>query len=337
MLLGVQYRFLPLVKLIGILEGVWLMLTIPGQTYAGELPKLSAEQEVIKNHLQQNIQYLAGHLGERNIWHYENLQAAANYIKRSFIAQGYQPKIQSYEVEGKAVQNVAAELKGAELASEIIIVGAHYDTILGSPGANDNGSGVAALIELAGLLVEQKLARTVRFVAFVNEEPPFFQTPDMGSHVYASRAKELDEHIVAMLAIETIGYYSNEKGSQKYPLAGLELIYPNVGNFIGFVANLASFPLLQKIVGSFRSHTQFPSEGIAAPMWLQGASWSDQYSFWQQGYPGIMVTDTALFRYPYYHSKDDTPNKIDYSRTARVIDGLAKVVVDIAEESTLNS
>lgn len=306
------------------------MLKIPGHTFTGTLPPLTPSQLEITGHLQQYIQHLAGGLGERNLWHYENLQAAANYIRRLFIAQGYEPETQQYMVDNKTVQNIAAELPGSSLFQEIIIVGAHYDSILGSPGANDNASGIAVLLELSRLLAHEQLQRTIRFVAFTNEEPPFFATLDMGSYVYASRAKIREEHIVAMLSLESMGYYADEKNSQTYPVQVLNYWYPTVANFIAFVGNIGSYSLIRQVTGIFRQHAKFPSEGIAAPAWVKGVGSSDHASFWQQGYPGIMITDTAPFRYPYYHRTSDTPDKIDYCRTARVADGLAKAIADLA-------
>jgi hypothetical protein len=229
-----------------IIREICQMLKIPGHSFAGTLPPLTSQQLEITGHIQQYIQHIAGVIGERNLWRYENLQATANYIRRIFIAQGYQPENQQYTVEGKIAQNIAAELPGSNLANEVIIVGAHYDSAIGSPGANDNGSGIAALLELSRLLVQKKLARTIRFVAFANEEPPFFATLDMGSYVYANRAKAKDENIVAMLSLETLGYYSDEQNSQTYPIPVLNHWYPAIANFIAFVGNIGSYSLLKK-------------------------------------------------------------------------------------------
>jgi Zn-dependent M28 family amino/carboxypeptidase len=173
----------------------------------------------------------------------------------------------------------------------------------------------------------------VRFIAFANEEPPFFLTDDMGSRVYATRARRRGEHIVAMLSIETIGYYSEEAGSQRYPFP-FSLFYPNTANFIGFVANMSSRDLLYQVIATFREHTHFPSEGIAAPEWVTGIGWSDHWSFWREGFPAVMVTDTALFRYEHYHTAEDTPDKIDYARMARVITGISRVVAGLAGTKT---
>lgn len=221
------------------------------------------------------------------------------------------------------------EIPGSSATEEIVILGAHYDSAIGSPGANDNASAVAALLEIARLFSTQQCRRTLRFVFFTNEESPLFQTADMGSLVYARRSRKLNEKIVAMLCLETIGYYSNEKGSQKYPFP-FNYFYPDTGNFLAFVGNLASRKLVHQAIASFRRHASFPSEGAAAPEWIVGISWSDQWSFWQENYPAIMLTDTAPFRYPAYHTEMDTPEKVDYTCLARVVQGLFGVTLELA-------
>jgi Zn-dependent M28 family amino/carboxypeptidase len=277
---------------------------------------------------------LARVIGERNIIsHPHNLELAAAYIERVFedlkLSTGSQP----YTLQGgKSVRNIDAEMPGARGTDEILIVGAHYDSVFmeaGCPGANDNASGVAATLEIARLLRPMSLRRSVRYVAFVNEEPPFFQTDTMGSLVYARRCRERGEKIIGMITPETIGYYSDQPGSQMFPMP-LKFIYPNTGNFIAFVGNGGSRKLVSDVTRSFRATTKFPAVGFAAPKWVTKAGWSDHWSFWQCGYPGLMATDTAPLRYPHYHTPQDTPEKIDYDRMARVVAGLARVVQELA-------
>lgn len=165
-------------------------------------------------------------------------------------------------------------------------------------------------------------------MAFVNEEMPFYRSAEMGSVRYARRARERGEHITAMISLETIGHYSDAPGSQHYPGA-FGLFYPDTANFIAFVSNLRSHALVRRAVGAFRRHAAFPSEGVAAPGWMVGIGWSDHWAFWEAGYPAIMVTDTAPFRYPHYHDAGDTPERVDYDRTARVTVGLAGVIQNL--------
>jgi Zn-dependent M28 family amino/carboxypeptidase len=221
------------------------------------------------------------------------------------------------------------ELIGDSLPREIVVVGAHYDSVLDCPAANDNGTGVAALLSLARRFSGRTADRTLRFVAFVNEEPPYFQTEEMGSWVYAKQCRKQNEAVTAMLSLETIGYYSDQPDTQQYP-APFGLLYPSTGNFVAFVGNIGSGDLVRQAVGSFRQHEPFPSEGGALPEFTPGIGFSDHWSFWQEGYPALMVTDTAPFRYPYYHTPEDTADKVDFERTARVVRGLEKVIVDLA-------
>ena len=158
----------------------------------------------------------------------------------------------------------------------------------------------------------------------MNEEPPFFKTDEMGSRVYARRSKERGENIVAMFSLETIGYYSDRPRSQRYPFP-LNLFYPKRGDFIAFVANLASRALLHETISAFRASARFPSEGVAAPAFVPGIDWSDQWSFWRHGIPALMITDTAPYRYPHYHLRSDTPDKVDYERLAVVVAGLERM------------
>jgi Zn-dependent M28 family amino/carboxypeptidase len=272
---------------------------------------------------------LAGSIGERNLWHYEALERAAQYVSRQLTASGYTARRQTFELAKLPMSNVEGVLEGTTRAAEIVVVGAHYDSVSGCPGANDNGTGVAAVLELAQRLARTPQARTVHFVAFVNEEPPFFQTEHMGSAVYANAAKARGDRITGMLSLETMGYYSEEQGSQSYP-APLTALYPDVGNFIGFVANLGSARLLLQARRAFKQRTSFPMQAAAVPAVIPGVGWSDHWAFWQAGYPAMMVTDTAPFRYPWYHTPDDTPDKIDYDRLAHVVDGLEAVVRSVS-------
>lgn len=311
--------------------GMLYMTDMPGNSHPKPLPPLTAEERQLQQRLAHHVEVLAGRIGERNIWRYAALGAAANYIVETLQGLGHPVNEQTYAVEGKTARNLEAVIPGTTRPDEIVLLGAHYDSVIGSPGANDNASGVAALLEIARLLAGKPLARTVRLVAFTNEEPPFFTTRKMGSRVYARQAKARGDKIVAMLSLETIGYYDDAKGSQSYPLPFFHLKYPDTGNFIGFVGNLSSRRLVQRCLTAFRRKSDFPSEGAALPGWLPGVYWSDHWSFWREGYPALMVTDTAPFRYPHYHSVHDTPDKLDYPRLARVTVGLAKMTVDLAQ------
>ena len=272
---------------------------------------------------------LAGTIGERNLWSYGALEQAAQYISTRLTAAGYTPRRQTFELAKLPLSNVEAVLQGTTHGAEIVVVGAHYDTVVGCPGANDNATGVAAVLELAQRFSGRRQPRTIRFVAFVNEEPPFFQTEHMGSAVYANALRSGDERVAGMLSLETMGYYSEERGSQRYP-APMATVYPDVGNFIGFVADVASARLLWRARRAFKRRTSFPLQSATVPAAIPGVGWSDHWAFWQAGYPAMMVTDTAPYRYPWYHTADDTPEKVDCDRLAHVVDGLEAVIEAIA-------
>ncbi len=322
-----------LAALLAVVSGVCIVIitTMPGHSFVGDLPELGPAQATLRDRLAGHVDMLAGDIGERNLYRYPSLEAAAVYIEDTLHSVGYEPALQRFDVEGFAVRNIEVEIRGGELAAETVVVGAHYDSVRGSPGANDNATGVAALLEIARALRDAAPRRTVRLVAYVNEEPPFSYTPAMGSRRHAERAAAAGERIVAMLSLETIGYYDHTPGSQRYPFP-LSFFYPDTGNFIGFVGNLRSRALVRRAIASFRRHARFPSEGVAAPGWLTGIGWSDHWSYWKVGYRAIMVTDTALFRYREYHTPADLPPIVDSDGVARVVEGLVEVVQDLANE-----
>ncbi len=309
---------------------------MPGKNVSKAEP-LSPDEVVLREELRADVQKLAGEIGERNMSRYAQLNAAADFIEDSFSRAGLRIRRDSYETGGQPCHNIEAEISGSQQTAgvsrplPIVVIGAHYDSVFGSPGANDNGTGVAAMVALARRFASTKPKQTLRFVAFVNEEPPYFLSGEMGSQVYARRCKERGDEISAMISLETIGYFSDAPHSQTYPSPGLGLFYPNAGNFIGFVSNVHSRALLRRVIAVFRTHANIPSEGASLPAFIPGVSWSDQWSFWQHGYRAIMVTDTAPFRYPYYHSSNDTPDKLDYDRFTLVVSGLEKVIQDLAK------
>ncbi len=315
----------------------FFMFRIPGKSYYGPVPPLTEEQTLLRGQLRRDVAKLADEIGDRNVsTEYGNLCMAADFIEESFVEAGYKVSRQGYEVglsglEGRECYNLEVEIVGSGKPDEIVVLGAHYDSLEGTPGANDNGSGVAALLAIARVFSDKQPVRTLRFVAFTNEEPPFFQSNDMGSLVYARRCSERNENVVAMLSLETIGYYTDEEGSQNYPSGLMDFVFPTTGNFISFVANIKSRKLVCDVVGSFRQYAKFPSVAVFLPEYIVGVGWSDQWSFWQYGYPGIMVTDTAPFRYPYYHTREDTPDKINYDRFTYLVGMLEKVVTRLAE------
>ena len=319
-----------LLLLLAVSFAVYRVVHMPGASHRGALSPLTAEERVSATRLERHVTALAEDIGPRNHQDQRSYTAATRYIEEAFERLGYRVEGQDYTPGTRPARNIEATLLGSELPGQIIVIGAHYDSVSGCPGANDNASGVAGLLEAAALLGKTKPRRTLRFVAFANEEPPYFKQPTMGSLVYARRCAERREDVIGMLSLETIGFYSDAPGSQAYP-PPFSFFYPSEANFIAFVGDDASRQLVHRSIASFRSHTEFPSEGIAAPGHIPGISWSDHWSFWQVGIPAVMVTDTAPFRYRWYHTKGDRADKLDYARMSRVVAGVTRVIADLAE------
>jgi hypothetical protein len=319
------------VVLLTIALWLWLtMLRMPEKSYQEQLPPLQKEEVILQDLLQQDIQKIAVKIGARNYSQYENLNTTKSFLVTALTQLGYTVRQQEYKIDRKPYYNLEVQRLGTEKPNEVVLIGGHYDSAFNSPGANDNGTGAAATLELARIFAKKSTKRTIRFVEFTNEEPPFFWTRNMGSLVYAKQIDPHKENVIAMLSLETMGYFSDKEGSQKYPFP-IGLLYPNQGNFIGFIGNLNSGDLVRRSISSFRRHTKFPSEGVILPDWIPGVGWSDQWSFWKKGYKGIMITDTAPYRYPYYHTEDDTLDKINFDKLARVVSGLSEVISDLAE------
>lgn len=277
--------------------------------------------------LEAHVRALSGTIGERHLGRPRALHDAADYVERTLAAAGLAASSQEFRAAGHAVRNLDVELGNG--AGPLVVVGAHYDTVPGSPGADDNASGVSAVLEIARLLAEAGPSGRVRCAFFANEEPPWFQTEDMGSLHYARRVRERGEDVAAMVSLESIGYYVDGVGTQRYPFP-LGLAYPDTGNFLGLVSDRRCRALLRRVERSFRKHTSFPVVAAAVPAWVPGVAWSDQWAFWQQGFPAIMATDTAPFRHPAYHTGADTPERLDYRALATVAGALAAVALELA-------
>lgn len=310
---------------------IYYCVNMPGETMSSPLLPLTDVQKDLSKQLQEHVNQLAGEIGERHYGEPKAYNDAANYIAVNFQTTGLVPY---EEALGDKLQfkNIIAEHYGTSLPDEVIVVGAHYDTVWMSPGADDNASGVAVLIEMARRLKTMQLARTIRFVAFANEEQPYFFTENMGSLFHAKRSSERGDSITAMLSLEMLGYFSNESGSQSYP-SPLSWFYPDKANFIAFVSNLKTHKLLKKSIAIFRESQSFPSEGLTVPVALiRDVRRSDQAAFWRYNYPAFMVTDTAAHRNYAYHNARDVPESLDYDAMARITTGLISVLVSLAEE-----
>lgn len=273
------------------------------------------------------VDYLARTIGPRPYTKPRVLRKIADRLAKEFRGLGYRVSEQPFSYKGETFYNVDASSSrgGVRRAVPLVVVGAHYDTVSCSPGADDNASGVAGLMEMARLLAEVPPAG-VRFVAFALEEPPVFRSRHMGSHVYARSLQRRGVRLKGMICLEMIGYFSDRPGSQSFPLFFMEKFYPDTGNFIALVGNRKSVGWTTEVKESFTRGTDLPVESLNAPGIVPGVDFSDHWSFNRLGYPAVMVTDTAFYRNPHYHRTSDTPGTLDFRRMAKVVNGLAWAV-----------
>jgi Zn-dependent M28 family amino/carboxypeptidase len=289
----------------------------------------SASGTALEAALRRDIHVLAGQIGERNTRCFRQLQEAGAFIQDALADAGLAVKRQGYVVDGRYCWNVTADISPGRTEKEIIVVGAHYDSVRGAPGANDNASGVAALLSLARRLGERSLSRTVRIAAFVNEERPYLRTRRMGSYVYAAQCRQEREPIVAMLSLETIGWYPALDGpDEAASFRPLRRWVP--GDFLAVVGNLRSRRLVHRVANTFHEESAFPVRTFCLPGFMPGVNASDHWAFWKHGVPACMITDTAPFRYPFYHQPQDTPGKLSYRALSRVVKGLEGAMVRLA-------
>ncbi len=269
---------------------------------------------------------LSHEIGVRTYRDTDRLQRAAEYISEQFRSFGYQVSRQPFVFQGNTYHNLIAERSGHLRPEKVLVIGAHYDTVRTTPGADDNASGVAGLLGLARALAAVTVSKTVRFVAFALEEPPVSRTRNMGSHHYARSLKEKNERVEGMISLEMIGYFCDRDGSQHYPLPLFKLKYPIQGNYISMVGAVRSRALTQSFAASFRKAVDLPVVTLNAPAIVIGIDFSDHWSFGKFGYKAFMVTDTAFYRNPNYHAPTDLPETLDYERMAKVVEGLAAAV-----------
>jgi hypothetical protein len=301
----------------------------PKSASSAPSPASGAEIQSLESRLMGHVRVFGGRIGERHLLRPQSLRATVDYIRTVWASQGFTVEEESFEVDGQRCANLVVEHRGTGRPAEILVVGAHYDSVIGTPGANDNGTGVALLLEMSRALKGVALPRTVRFVAFVNEEPPYFQSEAMGSRVHAREARRRGDNIVAMFSLETLGYYSGIRGSQRYPFP-FGAFYPSTGNFLAVVGNLPSRRLVVDFLRHFMAASDFPVEAVATFEWIPGINWSDQWSFWKEGYPALMLTDTAPFRYPEYHGSRDLPDKVTAPEFARASHGIIHAIRGLA-------
>ncbi len=292
------------------------------RAFDGELP-------VRVDDLRRHVVTLANDDEARHFANPDALQASADYIRDSWIANGFAVRDQPFDVGGVTYRNLITSYGPSD--QPLVVVGAHYDVCGEQPGADDNASGVAALLELARLLGELRpaVASRIELVAFSLEEPPFFRTEQMGSAVHAASLRQEGAKVKAMLALEMLGYFSDQPGSQGYPISLLKLIYPSRGNFICVVGSTSGLGITRAVKARMAGASSLPVRSINAPSAIPGIDFSDHLNYWHSGYPAVMITDTAFYRNPNYHSPDDTPETLDFQRLADVVRGLYAAIVTL--------
>ncbi|MEN7973817.1 MAG: M28 family peptidase [Verrucomicrobiota bacterium] len=287
-----------------------------------------SEKPVDPIRLQTHVSMLSETFAPRNYMCLWNLEKTAGYISNHFAQANGKMSEQVYEVEGRKYRNVIVSF-GPETGPRIV-VGAHYDSCGNTPGADDNASGVAGLIELAYLLGQAELNQRIELVAYTLEEPPFFASGNMGSarHAYMLRKSGVD--VEAMLCLEMIGYFSDREGSQRFPSPLLRMIYPDTGNYIAIIGSMGDRKLAKQVKISMRSAADLPVHCMCAPKGYPGIDFSDHRNYWNNGYTAVMITDTAFMRNPAYHGSSDTTDSLDYDRMAKVVQGVYEAVVRMA-------
>jgi Zn-dependent M28 family amino/carboxypeptidase len=315
---------------------IWITVTQPILPWVPD----AVETVVDPNQLKAHVKMLSETFVPRDWRHVENLDRTAAYISQQLAAAGSNVTEEPYrmqannEKQGKTYRNVVATL-GPD-TRERIVVGAHYDAYLEYPAADDNASGVAALIELARMLAKESLPLGVDLVAFSLEEPfaegakGNFRTPDGGSAVHAASAKASGAQVRLMFSLETIGFFSDSKNSQDFPMLPLRYFYPTEGNYILVVSNLDNALEARRVKSAMRGASPLPVYSISAPSFVEGIDYSDHFNYWKNGYPAVMITDTAFNRNKSYHTAGDTADRLDYGRMAMVVQGVSRAVMAVA-------
>ncbi|HEV2802574.1 MAG TPA: M28 family peptidase [Pyrinomonadaceae bacterium] len=316
---------LVILGLAGLLAGAWFAITQPvmfGRSAGADRPPVDVAR------LEAHVRMLSETFHPRDEGHPENLGRVAAYLRKEFErANPVAVSEQLFESRGRTYRNVIASF--GPRTNDLIVVGAHYDTAGALPGADDNASGVAGLIELAYLLGRTSPAARVELVAFALEEPPYFRSPSMGSAVHAASLKSQGFAVRAMMSLEMIGYFSDQPDSQHYPVSALKAFYPSQGNFIVIVGKMDQGRLVRRVKKAMGDASPLPVYSINAPRSIPGVDFSDHLNYWNEGYDALMITDTAFYRNPHYHTSTDTPDTLDYRRMSMVVEGVYAAVLSL--------
>lgn len=284
----------------------------------------------------QHVDCLAGLIGPRILAKPKSIEASLGYLRKTWNEMGYEVKEEPYDAGQCEARNLVVEVPGTHEKDSIVLLGAHYDTVDTTPGADDNASAVAVLLEVSRRLRETKCRRTMRFVAFACEEQPYLHSGGMGSQHHARKARRTGEKILAMLCLEMVGYFRDEPNSQLVPDSiprFLHPLFPKRGNFLAAIGNIPSWKLGWWFRRGFKKGTKLPLFSLSLPEKIQEIRRSDNSSFWDQEYPALMLTDTSFLRNPNYHQPSDTPDTLDYVRMSQVVDGVTAAMKYLAKGS----
>jgi Zn-dependent M28 family amino/carboxypeptidase len=323
--------------ILGTILALLMMLIYPGysivkikfltsQKFTVPQPEWCEEEQNLFNH----VDHLSEIIGSRSFSEPSKIADARDYILNTLQTYGLNPELQDFTVNSTIFSNIIITIDGQRFPDEIIVIGAHYDTVLGTPGADDNASAVAMLLETARIMAGLTPDRTLKLVFFVLEEPPVFGTKNMGSRIFARQAREKNMDIQAMISLEMVGYFSEKKGQQRFPLPLMSLFYSTTPNFIAVVGNFKSKALVDQVKKGLKTVCSVPVETLAAPSIVPGVGLSDHASFWKEGYPAIMITDSAFYRNPNYHQPSDTKDTLNYIIMAELLKGLIHVTGDLS-------
>ncbi|HZG51328.1 MAG TPA: M28 family peptidase [Pyrinomonadaceae bacterium] len=310
----------------GLLAGAWFAVTQPVM-FPGSPGDNSSRPPVDVARLEAHVRMLSETFAPRDEGHPENLGRVAAYLRKEFERANAVVSEQPFTSRGQTYRNVIASF--GPRTNEMIVVGAHYDTAGALPGADDNASGVAGLIELAYLLGRTPPAARIELVAFALEEPPYFRSPLMGSAVHAASLKSGGFAVRAMLSLEMIGYFSDQPDSQQYPVSVLKAFYPSRGNFIAVIGKIDQGHLVRRVKKAMMAASPLAVSSINAPRSIPGVDFSDHLNYWNEGYDALMITDTAFYRNPHYHTSADTHDTLDYQRMAMVVQGVYAAVLSL--------
>jgi Zn-dependent M28 family amino/carboxypeptidase len=284
------------------------------------------EKRTLTQNLRRHVAHLSVDIGERHLWNGDSLERTAQYIESEFSAAGYATTRQTFTAYRRSVSNIIAEKRGT--LPQSIVIGAHYDSVPGSPGADDNASAVAGLLELARMLRNVSCGSSFKLVAFVNEESPSFGSDYMGSMQYARLLKARGENVAFMIALEMIGCFDKRK-PQNYPLRLMRRFYPKTGDFIGIVGDFRSRRPVLALARAMRRQGLVPTSALVAPRHFGGIDRSDHSAFWKHGFKALMVTDTAFFRNENYHRETDTIDTLNFEVMADVVASLFTALVEM--------